>query len=273
MAGLGWEFVETAAEDFRGEAVGGGDVPKGGPDVGACDRVVLERALVLVEQGDGVDKCEVLLMVAAGAGAVGCKAELAGIGIDDSNRFQQPLGVLEEFHGLAALFSEPEALQRAGFALHGVDTLGLFAGLVHTEDEAAVGQFLVEVGGGGGDENGDGTFDAVLLGFHSATAGVLAGAGDGEFLLGLEELERVSGLARPLFFDNGEDFVLEIALGQVIQTLAGHGGVFDTAFRRKESEHGVHKSGFAGGAGGLDEHPERFVHEAGGAGQVGGELV
>jgi hypothetical protein len=56
MAGLGREFVETAAEDFRGEAVGGGDVPKGGADVGACDRIVLERALVLVEQGDGVDE-------------------------------------------------------------------------------------------------------------------------------------------------------------------------------------------------------------------------
>jgi hypothetical protein len=30
-------------------------------------------------------------------------------------------------------------------------------------------------------------------------------------------------LARPLFLDNGEDFVLEIELGQVIETLAGHG--------------------------------------------------
>jgi hypothetical protein len=35
--------------------------------------------------------------------------------------------------------------------------------------------------------------------------------------------ERVAGLARPLFFDNGEDFVSEIALGQVVQELAGHG--------------------------------------------------
>ena len=36
---------------------------------------------------------------------------------------------------------------------------------------------------------------------------------------------------------------------------------------------GVHQGGFPGGAGGLDDDAKGLVHQAGGAGQIGGELV
>ncbi len=39
--------------------------------------VVLERALVLVQQRDGVDQGEVFLVIAAGAGVAGGETELA----------------------------------------------------------------------------------------------------------------------------------------------------------------------------------------------------
>ena len=39
-------------------------------------------ALVLVQQGDGVDQGEVLFMIAAGAGFVGEEGELVGVGVD-----------------------------------------------------------------------------------------------------------------------------------------------------------------------------------------------
>ncbi len=64
VPGLVREFIEAAAKYFRGEAVGGGNVVKGGADVGTRLGVVVERALVLVQQGDGVDEREVFLVIA-----------------------------------------------------------------------------------------------------------------------------------------------------------------------------------------------------------------
>ena len=57
-SGLGWEFVEAAAEDFGRDLVGGFDVVEGDGehfDFAAVDLVFDRFALVLVEERDGVD--------------------------------------------------------------------------------------------------------------------------------------------------------------------------------------------------------------------------
>ena len=131
MAGLGRDFVEAAAQDFRGEAIGCGDVVKCGADMWAGHGVVVERALVLVQQRDGVDKREVFLVIATGAGASGGETELAGKRDDDSDRFQQALGVLEEFDSLCSAALEAEAVDGSRLALQSVDALGLLAGFIH----------------------------------------------------------------------------------------------------------------------------------------------
>ena len=89
----------------------------------------------------------------------------------------------------------------------------------------------------------------------------------------MQELERVPGFFDALFLGNGQDFVLEISFCQIIQTLARHGGVLDAGFRREKCQDGIHQGALPGGAGGLDDDAEGLVHQAGSAGQIGGELV
>ena len=49
---------------------------------------------MLVQQGDGVDEGQILLVIAPRARLVGQEAELVGVGIDDRQRPQQPLRVV-----------------------------------------------------------------------------------------------------------------------------------------------------------------------------------
>lgn len=86
-----------------------------------------------------------------------------------------------------------ESLKGSRFALEGVDALGLFAGFVDREGEAAVLQFFVHLDAGGGEEDHGGAFDVVFFGLHAPGGGVFAGAGDGEFAFGLEEFECLTG--------------------------------------------------------------------------------
>ena len=64
---------------------------------------------------------------------------------------------------------------------------------------------------------------------------VLAGAGDGELAFALQELEGVARLLGSLLLDDGKDMVLEVGLAQVVEALAGHGGVLDALFLREHA--------------------------------------
>ncbi len=57
----------------------------------------------------------------------------------------------------------------------------------------------------------------IFLGFHAAAVRILAGAGNGEFALGLQKLQGITRLFRALLLDDGQDLVLEIALAEIIR--------------------------------------------------------
>lgn len=158
-------------------------------------------------------------MVASGAGAAAGEGEgeMAGVGVGNFHGFEEPLGVLHGVDDVLALFGGEDAFDGAGFALKGVDALGLGGGFIDGEDEAAVHEFFVDVDGGGGEHDGDGAFDVIFLGFHSAALGVFSGAGDGEFSFGLEEFEGVTCFFCAFFFDDGEDFVFEVRFSEVVE--------------------------------------------------------
>ena len=154
-----------------------------------------------------------------------------------------------------------------------MDALGLFFGFIDGEDEAAVHEFFVDVDGSGGEEDHDGTFDVVLLGFHASGLRIFSGGGDGEFAFGLQEFEGVARFFGSFVFHDGKDLVLEIGLAEVVEGLACHGGVFDLFFFGEELEDGFHEGAFACGTGALDDDGERFGELARDAGEVGGEFV
>jgi hypothetical protein len=64
----------------------------------------------------------------------------------------------------------------------------LFRAFVDRQGQAAVLQFLVQVDGGGGEENRCRSLDAIFLRHHPARCGVLARRGDGEFAFTLKQL-------------------------------------------------------------------------------------
>ena len=57
----------------------------------------------------------------------------------------------------------------------------------------------------------------IFLGFHAAAVRIRAGGRDGEFALGLQELQGITRLFRALLLDDGQDLVLEIALAEIIR--------------------------------------------------------
>lgn len=66
-AGLRRHFIKAAAEAFRGEAVGSGDVVEDGFNI-LAPVALFGFSLVLVEQRDGVDEGEVFFLIPAHAG-------------------------------------------------------------------------------------------------------------------------------------------------------------------------------------------------------------
>ena len=80
----------------------------------------------------------------------------------------------------------------------------------------------------------DRAFHVVFFRLHAAGVRVFAGRGDGEFLFGLQELQGVGGFLGSFLFDNGEDFVFEVFLAEVVEALAGHRGVFHLCLGREE---------------------------------------
>ena len=185
---MGWEFIEGAAQDFGSDAVGGGDVVEGDGKhlhFTLSDLVDDGVALVLMKEGNGVDEGEVFFVVASGASSATGEGEVTSVGVGDFPRLQKTLHVLHELEDVFAVFGGEESFGGSGFALELVDALGLRLGFVDGEDEAAVEEFFVDVDRGGGEDDGDGAFDVVLLGFHASGLRVFAGARDSEFAFGL----------------------------------------------------------------------------------------
>ena len=151
-AGLRWEFVEAAAQDFGGDLVRGSDVFQGDRqhyDRAAVDGVSDGLALVLVEKCDGIDQGQILFVVAARAGASAGEGEFAGVGVGDAHRLDESLRVLHDALNVLAAFGSKDAFDRAGFTLQGVDALGLRGGFIDGQHKAAVHEFLVDVDGSG----------------------------------------------------------------------------------------------------------------------------
>lgn len=100
------QLVEAVAEDLAGETVGELDVRE--LDLEDLDRLAPLihgaplRTLVLVQESDGFDEGQVLLVVATGAGLAIEKREPGSVGVDDGEWTQQTLSVAMQLEDLRA---------------------------------------------------------------------------------------------------------------------------------------------------------------------------
>ena len=83
------------------------------------------------------------------------------------------------------------AFERVGRPLAGVDRLGLRGRFIDAERQAAVLQFRVGLLGGGRQEHHHRALDLVALGLLAAGAAVLAGRGDPQPAVALQEFQGV----------------------------------------------------------------------------------
>ena len=185
------------------------------------------------------------------------EGQIPGIRISDEQRAQKPLRVLVQADDVAPLLAPHQAFQRLLLALQSVDGLRLLALFVDGEHQAAVQQLLIEVDGGGGQEDHDRAFHAVLMRDQLAGGRILSGRRDGQHALALQQLQRISRPQRALFFHDGEHLVLEIHLAHVEQRLARHGRVLHAFLFGNEGEHRIHQRAFPGGRRRLHQHRQR----------------
>ena len=270
-AGLRRQFVQGAAQHFRRKLVRQRNIIEGDFNVRLAAWQGLRLALVLVQQGDGVNQRQVFLVVAPVAGAPGGEGQGRGVGIENLHRLQKPLRVAERFQEGLPFLPRHESGQRPPFPLHLVNAPGLLGALVHRQRQASVLQLLVQVNGRGGQEDHDRAFDVVFLRHHFAGGRVLAGAGNGQLAFALQELQGVAGLLRPGFLHDRKDFVLQIRFTEIVKALAGHGAILDPFLLREEVQHRVHQGAFPGGAGALDDDGQRPFQLARDPGQIGNQ--
>ena len=274
--GLGRQLVQGAAQHLPGQPVGRGDVlqrhfqvlelrPAPGP--------LLHGPLVLVQQGDGLDQVQVLVVVPAGPGAVVQEGQPAGVRVDHRQPPQEPLGVAVQPQQAGALPLAGVALQGAQLPLQPVDGPGLLPVLVHRQHHAAVLQLLVDLDGGGGQEDHHRPLHLVLVRHQPPRGRVLAGGGDGQLPLALQQLQRVGGPLRPLLLGDGQDLVLQVRPAHVEQRLAGHGRVLHLLLFRHEGQDGLHQGRLAGRRGRLHQHRQGLVQLARDGRQVAHQLV
>jgi hypothetical protein len=269
--GLGRELVQRAGEDVRGQAIRGGDVGCGDLDVGERGGPAghgLPLPLVLVEERDRVDQGEVLLVIPPGPGPAIQEAELGSEGVHHRDGRQQPLRVLMELDQPLALGAGQEAVQGPRRPLPLVDRPGLRAALVHREHQGAVGQLLVHLQRRRGQEQLHRTLHPVGMRHQLARLGILAGRGDGELALALQELQGIRGPFGPFLFHEAQDLVLEIGFPEVVECLAGERGVVDPVFGRHKREERVHERRLARRTDALDQHRERAGQLPGEGGQI-----
>ena len=139
-----------------------------------------------------------------------------------------------------------QAFQCAPVALQLVDGARLFAAFIHAQHQTAVHQLFVDVARGGGHQQRDRAFNTVLLRNEIAGHRVFAGAGDGEFAFGLQQLQGIAGAGSALFFHYRQRLVFQVGFAHVEQALAGHSAVFHFVFFGHEGQHRVHQAAFTG---------------------------
>ncbi len=208
-----------------------------------------------------------------GAGLVVGEAETVGVGVDDGEGIDEALSVLVELEECGLAGGSEAAFESAGGALEVVDALGLLSGLADGEDEASVLEFLVDIGGGGGEEDHDGSLHLIVVSDEASCSGVLSGGGDAELALALEEFQCVAGALGAFFFHDGEDLVGQVGLAHVEEGLAGECGELDPILGGDEIEDGVHEGGLAGSGGGLHDEGQGAVEFSADGGDVAQELV
>ena len=163
--------------------------------------------------------------------------------------------------------------ERLALALQLMDGAGLLARLVDGEHDAAVHQLLVDLDGGRGQEQHHRALDVAVLGDQASGVRVLAGRGDGEPALALQELEGVARALGAFLLGDGQDLVLELGGAHVKERLAGHRRVLDALLVRDQRQDRLHERRLAGGGRALDEDGERLVELARHGGQVAHQLV
>lgn len=104
---------------------------------------------------------------------------------------------------------------------------GLFAAFVDGQHQTAVEQFFVHIDGRGGEHQHHRALNAVLLGHQVAGGFVLAGAGNGQFAVRLQQFQDIGRLANARFLGDGQNLVLQIRFAKIEKAPAGHGAVLD----------------------------------------------
>ena len=82
---------------------------------------------MLMQERDRIDQREIFLVIATGARPIIQERQAIGIGVDDGERFQQPLCILVGFKDQLALCFGKQPRQSPPLALRGVDRRSLLA--------------------------------------------------------------------------------------------------------------------------------------------------
>src|ERR1017187_9590054 len=91
------------------------------------------------------DERQILGVVAPGPRLAVQERQAWRVGIDDRDRLQEPLRVAMQAQQLVAVLAAQQPLDGLRLALYPVDGLGLRPLFIHSENQAAVQQFLVYV--------------------------------------------------------------------------------------------------------------------------------
>ena len=132
---------------------------------------------MLVQQRDGINEREILLVVTPVASARRGERQAWRIRIEHVHRLQQPLRVAKFFQHVLPFRLGDESRQRAPFPLQPVNAPGLLGALIHRQRQAAILQLLIEINRRRRQKNHHRAFDMIFLRHHFARRRVFAGAG------------------------------------------------------------------------------------------------
>ena len=149
-----------------------------------------------------------------------------------------------------------------------LDRRRLLGALVDRQHQTAVHQLFVDVDGRAGQDQHHRAFHPVLAGDQLPRRRVLAGRGDRQRALALQQLQRIRRLPHAFFLGDGEDLVLEVAFADVEQALPGHRAVVHALAFRHQRQQRVHERALAGRTRGLDQDRERLFQQPRGHRQI-----
>ena len=149
----------------------------------------------------------------------------------------------------------------------------LGAVLVDGQDQAAVTQLLVQLGGCRRQQQHHRALDAIRVGREPPGRRILAGGRDRQHALALQQLERVAGPGHALVLGDRQQLVGEIRLAQVEEGLARDRRVRHPLVGREHRQQRVHQRRLPRRRGALDQHRQRLVELAGDGGEVADQRV